>query len=318
MSFKSAIWLLPLLLGSSCVPGSTYVPLVDMDAAIRMDLGVSTRNTMAVAAAPLQGTEVRYFVFDRSSGRLESTASSTYPQGTTISILPGEKEVWAVSCFDFSRLEGCQDLQSFKSEKILLEDNSLDGQCPMSGNASVYAYSESMADAEIELSHYAVRINVKQVSNDLAAPLSGESVKICGAFVTNVIGACRIDGEHPDDFDWYNVGGCTSKCELVSRTLEISCPYGESVSPDATFLFYPNDGSTLVTRLVLDVMIRDKRFYYPVDLSSAKRNHTYNLLLGITRPGSSDPDSKDFGLAGALSVEIEDFEGGEDEIEIFF
>jgi len=328
--FKYAFWLLSLLPAISCSSKLTDISLSNGDSVIEMELGLSARSSAAVTAAFPEGVDVKYYVFDREGGKLENTTVSSNLSGVKLEIRTGVKEVWAIAGLDFSRLDSCTDIDEFKSQIILLEDNGLDGPFPSSGTSTVFAYSKEMAEVKLELSYFAVRINVKEIRNALSGPLSGSPIQVRGFFLTNVPASCKVDGSEPEDPGYCNIDGRSSQGNIISGkedadlpdltylSIDKPCAYGSKLLPDAALLLLPNEGGGCITRAVADVLIGDKRFFYPVDLNGLKRNHSYNLEIEITRPGSSDPESDVFGQAVGVSLEVQNFIDAPDEITVVF
>ena len=86
-----------------------------------------------------------------------------------------------------------------------------------------------------------------------------------------------------------------------------------------TFYCYPNPESNdnfsstwspRHTRLVVEALLGDTRYYYPVTLPEIESNKIYDVNLKITRPGSSLPDIEVDKFAVGFTVQVKDWEIG--------
>lgn len=305
--------LLMFFIGSSCSSEGGLTPLVGPGSSVELELGLNYDGNTFDTGLLKGAAGVRYYVFDIPSGKLECFSDSDFQGDSSLDIRTGEKEVWALSGIDFSRFDSCLYLADFKRREVTLEEYAGGEGVPMVGNVTVRAYPEEKVSATIPMRRLAARLRVREIINSLSGPLTGLPIRIYGVFLVNVLGNCTVSG------------GCSESSRMIrdeipgltAVTVGKDCPYGQSLFPDASLLFLPYMEEP-VTLVVVEAGISDAVYYYPVRLAGTRKNHSYDLVLEITRPGSSDPDSFVFGRAGMYSIEIEEFEDDSDVISIIY
>lgn len=86
-----------------------------------------------------------------------------------------------------------------------------------------------------------------------------------------------------------------------------------------TFFCYPNPASSdsfdyqwspRNTRLVVEALLGDQKYYYPVTLPKLEQNKSYEVRLTVTRPGSYEPDTIVDKFAAEFSLTVEDWVSG--------
>ena len=285
---------------------------------------------------------IQYYIFN-AEGRLEAYFMTTSPASVTRSVSIGRKTVWAVVNVPESRFSGCTSLSDFLSRGVSFADIA-SYNFPMSGSVSTIITTGSNT-VSVQVSQLVCRVIFKDISNALDNSLQGEDFSVGNIFLSNVVCNSRIDGSTPSALGWSSqcgrCSGATSPDEYVEWEEDVSYPlwtfcdestdviWDECYCMGDFFYFFPNPtvsdtcGWTYpftprYTRIVVEIFIRGERYYYPINLNGAKRNHSYDLHLTVTRPGSLDPDTFDWAEIQDVNITIGGFDDFDDDLEIIY
>lgn len=253
--------------------------------------GVKSTSVAEDSTGEAKVSGLQFFVF--RDGNLDAYKSVQNTTSTTISCTAGPRTVWAfANCPDFSAVTTEAELRAKVS---LLASNSTDS-FEMSGSKDVEISAGSSVD--VEVSRVVSRIVLKKVTADFkSAALSGKTFKINSIYLVNV--AAKSDYLLPSDYApdaFFNLGSNLSGTEeakvkgLIYDECNSTVSGGVYDTPHY-FYAYPNPGTTVSTRLVIEAEIGDEKNYYPITLPALSRNNSYEINeLVITRQGSDDPD----------------------------
>ena len=294
--------------------------------------GYSTKAGVGAQILPGEAdiNSLYYYVFD-ADGRLESTGSLADGFPVRLDLKVGRKTFWALANVAGSVFDGCRSLAEFENREISMDMYS-SGNFPM-GGVVLEDVSGEHDMVVVPLSRYVCRLCVDDIRVALSGTLEGEEMTVGNVFLSNVVGNCKVSGAYPSETEWYNKFGRPDGEGEDGRI----CGPDDSSFPEMTFAtgagaylyFFPNPSgsdacgwkpafSSRYTRIVVEAYLRGIRYYYPVNLNGALRNHAYSLRMTITRPGSTDPDTFRFGTGQEITVIPAGFEDGESVLDVIY
>ena len=285
---------------------------------------------------------VQYFVFNKS-GLLEASFSNTGTGTVSKTLATGQKTIWAVVNVPEERFSGCTDLSDFLSREVSFDDVS-SYSFPMSGSTTATITSGSNT-INISVSQLLCRLIFQDIVNQLEDNLEEENFEVGNIFLSNVVCNSRIDGGMPSTIEWsakcgrkdgalsaddYIENGNDFKYGWTHDNLGDYVYWDDDYGIGDFFYFFPNNSTSVdvngwtspftprYTRLVVEVYIRGERYFYPINLNGAKRNHSYDLYLTITRPGSLDPDTFDWAEIEDITINIGGFDDWDEDFVITY
>jgi len=285
---------------------------------------------------------VTFFVFNEK-GMLDTYFTGSPTSSVTKTISTGTKTIWALVNINPTRFYSCTRLSQFESCETNFHDMSRDA-FSMSGKVTKTITSGSNS-LSVPVERYVARIFVEEIVNNLEGNLEGEDIEIRNIYVTNVVGNCLINGSFPSSPIWFNKFGrsdwaegpddyinCVDDSELEYLTVSEEGYYlfwEDVYEACAPLYFFPNNATSDVngwsstftkryTRIVVEAYIRDELYFYPVNIIGAQRNHSYSLILNITRPGSKDPDTFVWSEIQDVSITIGGFDEWDDDFIITY
>lgn len=253
--------------------------------------------------------DFQVFVF-REDGTLDAYTSGT-GNTATVDCTSGPKDfVAVVNAPDLADVASRQELMSSRS---MMADNS--ATAFVMAGSSVKDISEADPKVYIDVKRLAARVSVKKITNAMTAPAySNAEIVLKRIFLANVAGDVPYSGTGTPS-GWLNKYGLDTELPELLSSGDLDDPIQNGTSYDTVHYFYcyPNGTeedsvtstvwSPRYTRLVIEVEILGKGYYYPVSIPGIESNHTYDIKeLKITRIGSSSPDVPV--ESGAFSIEI--------------
>ena len=241
---------------------------------------------------------LQVFAF-RSDGVLDAYSSADDSQ-LVLECTSGEKKFVAV--VNAPEIDGIQNLAQLEAVRSELSDNSTSGFV-MSGTASE-TVSSGNASVEITVSRLVARVSVSSITNSLAMPgYSDTPITLKAIYISNVAAdAYYLDAGEPSS--WYNKFGSRNDFPslLCDDGLNTGISHGSA---------YENTWCPRYTRLVIETVIRNVTYYYPIDLPQIAANHTYDVSeVIITRLGSTDPDKHVEVGTVSVTIKVKDWETG--------
>ena len=212
-------------------------------------------------------------------------------------------------------------LDDLMTKRSSLSDNAADalvmeGMCPLeiesTENVKVEVHVTRKV-AKVKLVEVATAFDIEQYRN---APFSISSVYLINVPADN----SYFTGSVPQV--WFNKSGYDAADDNTLIYDEVSDPMVEPSAmyfAENTFFCYPttveNDSfdeqwSPRNTRLVVEAVLGDQTYYYPVTLPKLEQNKSYEVSLTITRPGSYVPDAIVDKFAAEFTVVVEDWVSG--------
>lgn len=259
------------------------VPVSSMTKTTGTD-GESALNTLQV------------FVF-RSDGTLEISVGGT-SGNVKLECSTGQKDI--IALVNAPSMDDVTDKKTFESKVSSLTDNQA-GSFVMYGSRSENVSMES-GTVEIQVARLVARISVHKITNALSSEQYRDAeLELRGVYLLNVAGDAKYSGGHTPSV-WYNRQKVEPHPELLTEDMDINSKIepGRSYNTSHYFYCYPNpvdsdsvdsNWSPRYTRIVIEVSLDGKTYYYPISIPGIQKNHTYRIEeLVITRPGSLDPD----------------------------
>ncbi len=268
-----------------------------------VDLNVEISCTETKAVGVTEDVEkkvnsVQVFVFGEGN-RLEASKRETGTSSVKMGIFSGRKTVVAV--VNAPELSGISDLNALSTKVSDFKENSI-GNFVMVGKET-YDVGVEGATIPVKVKRLVSKVSLTKVVNKLSGTYGEMSFKVTRAFLVNVAGSYAYYSESstvPEPTTWYH------KRDYMEADGIRELAYGDysSATVDASaihhFYCYPNstakdssvkgDWTSRYTRLVVEVELDEKPYYYPVNLKNMVSNYIYEVELTVTRPGSLDPD----------------------------
>lgn len=286
---------------------------------------MTTANETAVSS-------LQVFVF-RENGVLEAYGKS---DGSKViaECTSGMKTIVALA--NAPDITDISDKSSLDMKVSRLEDNR--DAFVMYGSYSAEITSAS-GTVTVPVTRLVARISIQKITNRLSLPqYSNSSVQIKKIYLINVAGDMIYGdtGEYGHDKSvksgyvpsvWLNKGKCDGDGDMPAllssgELKSASAAHGSSYTASHYFYCYPNpassdasvpDGKSGYTRLVVEVSVEGRVFYYPVSIPGIENNHTYNISeLVITKLGSEDPNVPVSYDSASFSITVNPWESGSD------
>ena len=257
------------------------------------------------------------FLFNED-GIIEDYVSQDSPSAEFDCTIGKKKIVVFVNAPDYSDVMDCDVLFQ---EVSLLEDNS-PTSFVMSGYTTIELKTNEKRNVNVNVIRKVAKVELSGLEVDIDIPqYSEKTFKILSVYLINV-SAQMPYFETTAPTLWYNKLGYDSENsnELIYDDMGGVVVSSESpYTAKNTFYCYPNNTekdtfdtiwSPRRTRLVVEAMLGDKTYYYPVTLPTIAQNKIYKVFLTITRPGSESPDSVVDKFTIGCNVAIWDWETG--------
>ncbi len=241
--------------------------------------------------------DVQVFVFS-GDGKLEAYGKES-GGSVSLGIFNGKKTVYAL--VNAETLTGITDLATFTTKTSDLTQNRTDNFV-MAGMTE-FTVEQKNALIPISVKRLVSKVSLVKVENNLDAIYGDLTFKVLRSYLINVVGTSSYfsDVNVPAaSLEWYNKMGFDENDGIGALTYD---DYGSAdMDPAVTYDYYcyPNptaedssdeeNWTARYTRLVVEIELGGKTYFYPVNLKGISRNNVYNVTLTVTRPGSLDPD----------------------------
>lgn len=284
----------------------------------------SCTTALDTQAQPDQGTAVTFSIVDgdaysvtKATGTINDAAVSNvqffvfnadhtlnaYKKTTASSATFRVSNTGPLNCYALVNID--DNLSSIYTESDLLAKKSLldsnqATKLHMFGS-SASANISALTELSIPVTRFAAKVSIDAVEVDFASSaLQSRSFKITGIYLINANSQCTFQDMAPD-YRWKNrqkfvSGECTAL--LADTGLNISLTPTTPMNTPHTFYCYPNHNTSDApfTRLVVETMLDDTKYYYPVNIyadsnKKLESNKHYHISkMTITGLGSSNPD----------------------------
>ena len=281
-----------------------------------LDVSIPVPSGTKVTDVTSEGkvNSLQVFVF-RKDGVLEAEARET-AQTLSLSCTSGEKDVYAV--VNAPQITGVKTLDNLKSKVSSLSENT-PSSFVMSGEKTVTLSGPT--SVEIEVKRLVARVGIRKITNNFTLEqYRTGAAKIKGIYLLNAQSSSKYLGGLPS-LPWANLhtfNSATMPNLLYSGVMDTALNYGTPYESANYFYCYPNptaDDSSEAgsgarfTRLVVELDVNGKSYYYPVSIPSIERNKSYEITeLTITRLGSGSPDDPVSSLNATFTLKVADWD----------
>ena len=259
--------------------------------------------------ADLTANTVQVFVFNALGELEKSSERVAYGSQISLSVIPGEKTVWAV--VNAPVISGITSLEQFPLAQSNLSDNA-PAALVMSGSYTTTVMQSSSIDVTVK--HIAAKVVLDKITRSFTDPhLVAVPMTLKRIYMSNVAAESNYGCTGVIPQQWIcKQGVLASQPQLADLLLDDNLngdlSEGKTYNTAHTFYVYPNpveedsvddEWSVRKTRLVLQCDYNGRTCYYPITIpgqgysgvSTIDRNKVYHISgLTLTAPGSTDPD----------------------------
>ncbi len=262
-------------------------------------------------------------VYDMSSRMLEAYETPD-PSAVSVNIqcTTGPKEVVVLA--NAPDVSGAVSFDAFMKTKSLLADNSV-GNLVMEGHASA-DLTAAGGTVTINIRRIVAKVVLDAVNVDFELDTYDHMDFILKkVYLTNVAGDKSYLAETADPSSWYNKIVRTQSPEVDALVYDeisgVNLKEYKTYSVKHHFYCYPNPyvddnfapdhWSPRPTRMVIEAMLGDVLYYYPISLPELKQNTRYHVTLDVIRPGATSPEQDMDKYAATFKINIEEWKGPE-------
>ena len=247
--------------------------------------GLDTKSTGGSADDEKTINSLQVFVFNQH-GVYEASARADKGE-VSITCTAGQKRL--VALVNAEEETGVSDYAGLAGRNVYLEDSDVDNLVMLGDTIVSVAADKSI---NVEVSYLSSKVVLESVTLDLENP-EHESLDfaVTSVFLTNVAGDRKYINDSTPTI-WFHEGADLSKTlpfiydSVPNGTLE---PGGVGYGTDHYFYCFPNVTSTK-TRLVIEALIDEQTYYYPIVLKELLPNNQYSYSVVLTRLGTDSPD----------------------------
>ena len=277
-----------------------------------------TRLTGTVDETSINNYQV--FLFN-SNGVLEAYLNKS-TSDLSVETTLGNKTIVVLA--NAPALKSCSTLQNLLEQKSLLTDNG-SGCFVMSGMLTKDITSSTVS-VVVPVTRLVSKIRLSSFKTAFEMPqYQSMAFKVSAVYLINVPVERKYFSGISSDI-WYNKTKHVDNCPLIyddmdDVTVGPSSPY-QKIN---CFYCYPNiqgtdsfstSWSPRHTRLVVEALLGNTVYYYPVTLPVMEPNKVYDVNLTVTMPGSTKPDDEIDKYATSFSITVNSWEDGADVSEI--
>ncbi len=289
---------------------------VSLEIAVAGDATKATANTGDDQVKTLQ-----VFVFGEGH-RLEAYKSDTGVKSLKLGVFSGSKIIHAL--VNAPAITGIFDYEDFYKTVSKLTDNSI-GNFVMEGWKNVTVGNTGLSET-INVKRIAAKISLMKIENQLEGVYGASKLELSRVYLINVAADrtySSFGNTCPVAEIWLNKQGFVEAdgvkdltCDVMT---EVELSKSEPYVVKHSFYCYPNqvvrdnsdpEWSIRKTRLVIEVKIDGKLYYYPITINAHSQNTEYKVSLKITRPGSLNPDIPYNPESASVSVKVQDWDQG--------
>lgn len=212
-------------------------------------------------------------------------------------------------------------IDDLMAKRSSLSDNAVDAFV-MEGMRPLEIESSENVKVEVHVTRKVAKVKLVDVTTSFELEQYREMpFKISSVYLINV----PADNSYFMDSApqvWFNKSGYAAADDnslIYDDMNDVLVTPSSKYSTKNTFFCYPNpaekdsfDGpwSARNTRLVVEALLGEQTYYYPVTLPRLEQNKSYEVSLTITRPGSYTPDTIVDKFAAEFSLFIEEWVTG--------
>lgn len=302
----------------------TFIDKVSEGKKVEIVISIGKEKTKALIADTQEEAKinnVQILVF-REDGVLDAYKKALNSPVSGVVCTAGNRSVYAIVNYA-SDLSGVKKLDELLSKAFLFTDEKIGG-FQMIGHKSLNV-SSSTGEVAVTASRAVAKIHFSGIRTDFEAPAYKNSpVALNKIYAINIAGA--YDFSYPDasSLPSLNAGSLEASLALNQRALLVFEPENPlpvtngaaALSIDKNFYVYPNfsENDRDKTRIVVEVSIDGKLFYYPLTFAVSLKNNTLYDIKGlvIKRPGSNSPNLPVKTEDCDFNLSVSDWEEGED------
>ncbi len=314
---------LAVISGTSCTKDEDVAkePQQDQEPE-RVTLQVSVPVTDSKATDTDGETDVsslQAFVFMSEDGVIDAYGSGD-SETLNVSCTTGKRDVVVyVNAPDMSKLSILKK-SDLEGQITYLTDNAK-GAYVMYGESSLDV-TTSGSSVTVEVTRFVARVSISRITNNFTLSQYSNKLVIKSIFLINVAGDMDYTDSSVGPTVWLNQFKKTSEKSDLLETNDIDVSIGKGVAYIGKnyFYCYPNpttkDSSSETwspryTRLVVEVTLDGKTYYYPISIPNIERNCTYEISeLTLTKPGSESPDVPVTSGQASFSLKVTDWSKG--------
>lgn len=308
----------------ACERNDESVPAPAEGETVMLEVKMNSELTKAQGEGDDESSVSGYqvLVYDMADRMLEAYDTPD-PSSTDVSFQckVGRKEVIV--------LANAPDVSEFVSY-----DDFISKRSSLSDNAVGKLVMEGCASAELTVSGASITVNLKRVVSKVVLEkitvdfeqdtYDDDDFVLKNVYLTNVAADKTWLADSGDPSVWYNkvvrTAGNDVDAMIYESLGDVNLKGKDTYDVKHHFYCYPNpyvtDSFSSVwsprpTRLVVEAMLGDVLYYYPVSLPELKQNTRYHVSLNIVRPGAKGPEQDMDRYAASFTVNIEDWQGPE-------
>lgn len=289
---------------------------------------VSTKSRTQASETAINTLQI--LVYDSSQELVTYGSSTGSSVDMTVPLGASGHTVYAVVNVS-DNLSSCSTLSSLTSRVSYLKDNPLTS-LQMIGKKTNLTFSAG-SQVSVAVSRFASRVEIDKITADFKSEAHRNmDVYIKAIYLINVDGSCSYSGAAASD-TWYNKmryvsGDCNALIsDIFPSQVKIQSTGGTVTPYTNKHYFYcyanpttdnPHGGNTFTprhTRLVVEVLLGTRVYYYPVDIvgtdGKLNSNTTYTVTqMTITGPGADNPDDELNNGSINFNVTVTDWQNG--------
>ena len=324
------ILILLISLLTSCIGDNNIQPEQDGDKSM-MTVMVDTKAQGPSAIV----NHVQMMIFDEAGSLEQNVMSSNLV--LNVSVRTGKKRIAIVA--NAERLN-CTNFNSLLNYRFNLEDNNTvdDNEFQMVGYAeSDIIVSKDPISIKVSLERVVSKIHVNTIQNLMPSTIG--PIKLTMIYLSNVPAQTPVLMPKEEQWScdrWMNIAGRVKDSDriisdpsevqmqtLTCRPIMKDLHSGETISILQNMYTFPNLMGTDViapnkpgkTRLVIETIIQDKKYWYPITIEVPERNILTTYSIKINNVGSDDPAIPVMSNAITTNWKVAPWDKGPDYIE---
>ena len=245
-------------------------------------------------------SDIQVFVFkgDAVDAYKKASATEVAAKKVELTCTQGERDIWTlVNAPDMS---GIFSMSALESQVSLLSHNATDKFVMVGKNEKEEV--EALHTASVYVDRIVSRIRLFQVKRNMTnSGLKNASFKVTRVYMTNAAGNACYDiftPKYPEEVQLLNATGESMAksnpfvYSAVAQPSEIQdgASYGVAYTDagtTATHNFYVYPCAEGITKLVVEIMIDNQYYTYPIPVGTIASNKSYDIkMLTVTRPGN--------------------------------
>jgi hypothetical protein len=310
----AAVCVLPVFIGCQ----ENVIDMQSSAEMVRLEISVPISETKVISGADETAVK-NYQVFLFNEQEVLEAYVNKSTADLSLNATLGLKTV--VVLLNAPAINDITDLTELLSKKSLLSHNAPDAFV-MEGLVNININTTKNVSVEVPVSRKVAKVELANVTAAFELPqYQTMPFKVSSVYLINVPADAKyLVSSAPSQ--WFNQSQHVASevdnliyDDMKSVVVSPESPY----STKNAFYCYPNPTAAdsfsktwtaRRTRLVVEAMLGDQKYYYPVTLPKLESNKIYQVSLTITRPGSLSPDSVVDKFAAAIAVSITDWADG--------